>query len=43
MTSAPRARSTPRPNATLANPIPPITFADALPVSARRDDIAQAI
>ena len=47
MTSAPRARPTPRsvprPNATPANPIPPITFADSLPVSARRDDIAKAI
>ncbi len=32
-----------RPNATPANPIPPITFADALPVSARRDEIASAI
>ncbi|OYU00341.1 MAG: ATP-dependent RNA helicase HrpA [Burkholderiales bacterium PBB1] len=47
MTSAPRARPTPRSvpraNATLANPIPPITFADTLPVSARRDEIAKAI
>ncbi len=47
MTSAPRARaplrSAPRPNAAPANPIPPITFADALPVSARRDEIAKAI
>ncbi len=47
MTSAPRARPTPRfahhANATLANPIPEITFADTLPVSARRDDIATAI
>ncbi len=47
MTSAPRARATPRTtprlNATPANPIPPITFADALPVSARRDEIAKAI
>ena len=47
MTSAPRARaplrSAPRPNATPANPIPLITFADALPVSARRDEIAKAI
>jgi len=47
MTSAPRARPTPRsvprPNATPANPIPPISFADTLPVSARRDDIAKAI
>ncbi len=47
MTSAPRARPTPRhaprANEPLANPIPPITFADALPVSARRDEIAKAI
>ena len=43
MTSAPRVRSTPRPNALPANPIPPITFADSLPVSARRDEIATAI
>ena len=47
MTSAPRARptlrSSPRPNATPANPIPPINFAEALPVSARRDEIAKAI
>ena len=47
MTSAPRdrptLRSTPRATATLANPIPPITFADTLPVSARRYEIAQAI
>ena len=43
MTSAPRVRSTLRPNALPANPIPPITFADSLPVSARRDEIATAI
>ena len=47
MTSDPRARPTPRPvrraDATLANPIPPITFAETLPVSARRDEIAEAI
>ena len=47
MTSAPRAhptpRSVPRAIATLANPIPPITFADTLPVSARRDEISKAI
>jgi ATP-dependent helicase HrpA len=47
MTSAPRARPTPRfaprANATPANPIPEITFGDTLPVSARRDDIATAI
>ncbi|MBP6268313.1 MAG: ATP-dependent RNA helicase HrpA [Rhizobacter sp.] len=38
MTSAPRVRS-PVP----ANPIPPVTFADSLPVSARRGEIATAI
>ncbi len=38
MTSAPRLRS-PIP----ANPIPPVSFADSLPVSARRDEIAAAI
>ena len=43
MTSAPRVRSTLRPNALPANPVPPITFADSLPVSARRDEIATAI
>ncbi|MBX9715839.1 MAG: ATP-dependent RNA helicase HrpA [Burkholderiaceae bacterium] len=47
MTSAPRARPTPRhaprANEPLANPIPPITFAETLPVSARRDEIAKAI
>lgn len=29
--------------ASLANPLPPITFPESLPVSARREDIAQAI
>lgn len=43
MTSAPRVRSTLRPTALPANPIPSITFADSLPVSGRRDEIATAI
>jgi ATP-dependent helicase HrpA len=38
MTSPPR-RSAP----TVANPIPPITFPESLPVSGRRDEIARAI
>ncbi|CAN7312985.1 ATP-dependent RNA helicase HrpA [Rhizobacter sp. LjRoot28] len=37
--SAPPRRGTPA----TANPIPPITFPDALPVSARREEIARAI
>lgn len=31
------------PNAALATPIPPITFPESLPVSARRDEIARAL
>ncbi|MBC8056047.1 MAG: hypothetical protein H7Y61_05670, partial [Rhizobiales bacterium] len=29
--------------ATLGNPLPPITYPESLPVSARRDEIAQAL
>lgn len=36
------ARRPPR-RSVLANPLPPITFPEALPVSARRDEIARAI
>jgi len=32
-----------QPKPVIANPIPPITFPDALPVSGRRDEIARAI
>ncbi|WP_025598777.1 ATP-dependent RNA helicase HrpA [Burkholderia sp. WSM2230] len=41
----PRAAQTPRTVRALAepNPIPPITFPEALPVSGRRDEIAKAI
>src|SRR5436190_10899013 len=38
MSSSPRGR--PRP---VANPVPPITFPESLPVSARRDEIARAL
>src|SRR5206468_13026986 len=31
------------PRAVPANPVPPITFPEALPVSARRDEIARAL
>ncbi len=37
----PRARVMPRP--ATANPVPPITFPESLPVSGRRDEIARAI
>ena len=30
-------------NAALATPIPPITFPESLPVSARRDEISRAL
>ena len=48
MTSAPRRGPTPvaKPagaKPAVANPIPPITFPESLPVSSRRDEIAQAI
>lgn len=40
----PRTRSAPTPNpAAIATPIPPITFPESLPVSARRDEIARAL
>jgi len=43
MSASPR-RGTPAPaKPVIANPIPPITFPDALPVSGRRDEIARAI
>src|SRR3954471_6295692 len=38
MSSSPRGRTP-----VLANPVPPITFPESLPVSSRRDEIAQAI
>ena len=38
MTEAPRGSNRPA-----ANPVPPITFPDSLPVSARRDEITEAI
>jgi ATP-dependent helicase HrpA len=38
MSSPPRGRPQP-----VANPVPPITFPESLPVSARRDDIAHAL
>src|SRR5437773_1429871 len=38
MSSPPRGRPQP-----VANPVPPITFPEALPVSARRDEIARAL
>ena len=37
-----RPEPSPKP-ASLGNPLPPITFPESLPVSARRDEIAQAI
>src|SRR3954466_15656350 len=38
VTSVPRRGPPP-----VANPVPPITFPESLPVSSRRDEIAQAI
>ncbi|WP_280150412.1 ATP-dependent RNA helicase HrpA [Piscinibacter sp. XHJ-5] len=38
MSSSPRGRTAP-----VANPVPPITFPESLPVCARRDEIARAI
>ncbi len=38
-----RFEGRPARRAALANPLPPITFPEALPVSARRDEIARAI
>ena len=38
MTEAPRGTNRPA-----ANPVPPITFPESLPVSARRDEITRAI
>jgi ATP-dependent helicase HrpA len=38
MTSPPRRSAPP-----VANPIPPITFPESLPVSGRRDEISRAI
>ena len=46
MTEAPRGANRPvvrRQAAPAANPVPPITFPESLPVSARRDEITQAI
>ncbi len=40
---APRPERPARPARPAANPIPPITFPEALPVSARREEIARAI
>ncbi|MCW5659550.1 MAG: ATP-dependent RNA helicase HrpA [Burkholderiaceae bacterium] len=40
---SPRHTPAPRNRVREANPIPPITYPEALPVSARRDEIAQAI
>ena len=38
-----RSRSAPTPSPVVATPIPPITFPESLPVSARRDEIARAL
>lgn len=43
MSVSPRRGNPDAPKPVVANPIPPITFPDALPVSGRRDEIAQAI
>jgi ATP-dependent helicase HrpA len=43
MTEAPRGGASRHVANTAANPVPPITFPEALPVSARRDEITQAI
>ncbi|WP_082541973.1 MULTISPECIES: ATP-dependent RNA helicase HrpA [unclassified Rhizobacter] len=43
VTSVPRRGPPPVANRVVANPIPPITFPESLPVSSRRDEIAQAI
>jgi len=39
----PRTTHAPRSGARVANPIPPITYPESLPVSARRDEIARAL